>query len=87
MTHYIQIRGSDFSFKELMERSGKKQKEVGRLLGVVNSLITILATGLDWRVRNYKQISKNLILHFIFYYFFPKINVDFRFMKKNPTDT
>jgi hypothetical protein len=87
MTHYIQIRGSDFCFKELMERSGRKQKEVGRLLGVVNSLITILATGLDWRVRNYKQISKNLILHFNFYYFFPKINVDFRFMKKNPTDT
>jgi hypothetical protein len=33
-SHYFQIRGrSDFSFRELTGRSGRQQKEVGRLLG------------------------------------------------------
>ena len=36
-SHYFQIRGrSDFSFKDLTERSGRQQREVGRLLEEVN---------------------------------------------------
>jgi hypothetical protein len=35
--HYFQIRGrSHFSFRELTGRSGRQQREVGRLLGEVN---------------------------------------------------
>jgi hypothetical protein len=35
--YYFQIRWrSDFSFRELTGRSGRQQKEVGRLLGEVN---------------------------------------------------
>ena len=37
LSHYFQIRGrSDFSFRELTGRSGRQQREVGRLLGEVN---------------------------------------------------
>jgi hypothetical protein len=36
-SHYFQIRErSDFSFRELTGRSGRQQREVGRLLGEVN---------------------------------------------------
>jgi hypothetical protein len=36
----FQIRGrSDSFFKELIRRSGRQQREVGRLLGVINCLI------------------------------------------------
>jgi hypothetical protein len=35
-SHYFKIRGrSDFSFRELTARSGRQQREVGRLLGEV----------------------------------------------------
>jgi hypothetical protein len=38
-SHYLQIRGrSDFSFRELTGRSGRQQREVGRLLGEVNEV-------------------------------------------------
>jgi len=36
-SHYFQIRKrSDFSFRELTGRSGRQQREVGRLLGEVS---------------------------------------------------
>ena len=36
-SHYFQIRGkSNFSFRELTGRSGRQQREVGRLLVEVN---------------------------------------------------